>query len=222
MLPLADDNSDRERWPVVTAVLIGLNVVAFLYETSLSPRELNAFIYQWAVVPARHDPVTFVTSMFLHGGWGHLLGNMLYLWIFGDNVEDRFGRFAFVLIYLAAGVCGALAQVLVDPASRVPTLGASGAISGVLGAYIVMFPRKRVRVLLFFFLLDVPAFVVLGLWAATQFVSSFGALTMRTTETGGVAYMAHVGGFALGAISAGLWRALMGPPRRRLPPPSPY
>src|SRR5215475_4198942 len=154
MLPLADDNSDRERWPVVTAVLIGLNVVAFLYETSLSPRELNAFIYQWAVVPARHDPVTFVTSMFLHGGWGHLLGNMLYLWIFGDNVEDRFGRFAFVLFYLAAGVCGALA--------------------------------------------------------------------LRTTETGGVAYMAHVGGFALGAISAGLWRAFMGPPRRRLPPPSPY
>src|SRR5215470_6709966 len=167
MIPIGDDNSDRERWPVITAGLVVANFLVFLYELSVSNQgdyALQEFIQKWAVIPrhyfTHHRPgdgvpywTTLFTSMFLHGGWGHLLGNMLYLWIFGDNVEDRFGRFAFVLFYLAAGVCGALAQVLVDPASRVPTLGASGAISGVLGAYIVMFPRKRVRVLLFFFLL---------------------------------------------------------------------
>src|SRR6266567_2351059 len=170
MLPLSDDNSARERWPVVTAVLIAINVVVFLYETSLDPRALVRLVHRYSVVPAELDPKTLISSMFLHGGWGHLLGNMLYLWIFGDNVEDRFGRIAFVLFYLAAGVAGALAQIVVDPTSSVPTLGASGAISGVLGAYIVMFPRKRVRILLFFFIFDVPAVLVIGLWAATQFM----------------------------------------------------
>jgi membrane associated rhomboid family serine protease len=144
--------------------------------------------------------------MFMHGGWGHLIGNMLYLWIFGDNVEDRFGRVPFILFYLAAGVAGAFAQILVDPSSTTPTLGASGAISGVLGAYIVMFPRKRVRVLLFYFVVDVPALLVIGLWALTQFASGFGSLGARTTETGGVAYMAHVGGFLLGVAAAAIWR----------------
>jgi rhomboid family protein len=228
MLPLGDDNSDRERWPVVTAVLIAVNVLAFLYELSLQSSgdvELATFIQRWSVVPREyhvgHDLpptiglpyfATLVTSMFLHGGWGHLLGNMLYLWIFGDNVEDRFGRVAFVGFYLAAGIVGSLGQILVDPGSNVPSLGASGAISGVLGAYIVMFPRKRVRVLLFYFVTDVPAFVVIGLWAVTQLVSGFGTLAARTTETsgGGVAYMAHVGGFIAGVAGAGLWRAING------------
>jgi membrane associated rhomboid family serine protease len=219
MLPLADDNSDRERWPVVTAILIALNAVVFLYETSLSPRELNGFIYRWAVIPAELEPKTLVSAMFLHGGWGHLLGNMLYLWIFGDNVEDRFGRIPFVFFYLAAGVAGSLAQILVDPSSTLPELGASGAISGVLGAYIVMFPTKRVRVLLFFFVVDVPAVVVIGLWAATQFMSGIGTLSARAAQIGGVAYMAHVGGFVLGALAAAVWRGFAGPPRRRLPPP---
>jgi membrane associated rhomboid family serine protease len=216
MLPLSDDNSDRERWPIVTAVLIALNVVVFLYETSLGERDLTRFIYRWAVVPGALVPVTLLTSMFLHGGWGHLLGNMLYLWIFGDNVEDRFGRAPFVLFYLAAGVAGSLAQILVDPHSTVPNLGASGAISGVLGAYIVMFPRKRVRALFVFFVLDVPAYVVLGLWIGTQLISEFGALRMAHGATsGGVAYMAHVGGFTLGALAAAVWRGTMGPPQRR-------
>jgi membrane associated rhomboid family serine protease len=220
VIPLADDNSDRERWPVVTAILVALNVLVFLYETSLGDRELARLIYAWGVVPRALRPETLVTSMFLHGGWGHLLGNMLYLWIFGDNVEDRFGRVSFVLFYVGAGVAGALAQILADPTSGVPTVGASGAIAGVLGAYIVMFPRKRVRVLLVFFVVDVPAVLVLGLWAAMQFMSGFGSLRGHMEQAGGVAYMAHVGGFAVGALAAGAWRLLAGgPPRRGLPPP---
>jgi membrane associated rhomboid family serine protease len=233
MLPLGDDNSDRERWPVVTAVLVVVNVVAFLYELSLqgqSPYALVKFIESWGVVPREYHVgrdlpptiglpywTTLVTSMFLHGGWGHLLGNMLYLWIFGDNVEDRFGRLAFVVFYLAAGIIGALAQIMIDPTSKMPSLGASGAISGVLGAYLIMFPRKRVRVLLFFFVIDVPALVVIGLWAVTQFVNGFGMLAAPTAQTGGgVAYMAHVGGFVAGVAGALIWRAIAGPPPRRV------
>jgi membrane associated rhomboid family serine protease len=156
--------------------------------------------------------------MFLHGGWGHLLGNMLYLWVFGDNVEDRLGRVPFVIFYLATGIAGALAQIAVDPGSRIPTLGASGAISGVLGAYIVMFPHKQVRVLLFVFVIGVPAIFVIGLWAATQFLTGFGGLGAPTTDTGGgVAYMAHVGGFVAGVAGALAWRKIGGPPRRRVP-----
>ena len=139
--------------------------------------------------------------MFIHGGWGHLLGNMLYLWIFGDNVEDRLGRLRFLGFYLATGVAGALAQVAAAPGALVPTVGASGAISGVLGAYLVMFPRKRVRVLLFLFVLDVPALVVIGLWAFTQLASGVGSLA-APHPAGGVAYLAHVGGFAAGVAGA--------------------
>jgi len=230
MLPLGDDNRDRERWPVVTAILIAVNVAAFLYELSLdsrNPQELVELIHRWAVVPREYKLgedlpphiglpywTTLVTSMFLHGGWAHLGGNMLYLWIFGDNVEDRFGRIPFVLFYLATGIVGALAQVVVNPGSTLPTVGASAAISGVLGAYVTMFPRKQIRVLLFFFITAVPAIVVIGLWIVTQLVSSYGSFGARTAETGGVAYMAHVGGFVAGVAGALIWRAIKGVPRR--------
>ena len=226
MLPIGDDNSDRLRWPVVTAILIGVNVVAFLYELSLGSHgvSLARFVEQWGVVPLEYHlggdlppriPLpwftTLVTAMFLHGGWGHLGGNMLYLWIFGDNVEDRLGRVPFLLFYLAAGMLGSLVQILAAPESQVPVIGASGAISGVLGAYIVMFPRKRVRVLLFLFVFEVPALLVLGLWALTQVVSGTGTLG-GGAEEGGVAYLAHVGGFAAGVAGALLWRAIAPPP----------
>jgi membrane associated rhomboid family serine protease len=236
VLPIGDDNSDRQRWPVVTAVLIGLNVLVFLYEWSLSwhtPYALEAFIRQWGVVPLEYhvgadlpptiSPLpwfcTLVTAMFLHGGWGHLGGNMLYLWIFGDNVEDRLGRIPFALFYLVTGIIGSVVQIVAAPESRVPVVGASGAISGVLGAYIVMFPRKRVRVLLFYFIMEVPALVVLGLWALTQLLNGAGSLTGGGAEEGGVAYLAHVGGFASGVLGALIWRAISpGPrPRGRLP-----
>jgi membrane associated rhomboid family serine protease len=219
MLPIRDDNTDRHRRPAVTTALIVANLLVFLYELSVGghgQRALATFVHQWGVVPREYalatdlPPtidapywVTLATSMFLHGGWGHLLGNMLYLWIFGDNVEDRFGRVAFVLLYVGTGVVGGLAQIMADPSSTVPAVGASGAISGILGAYLVLFPRKRVHVLLFFFIVEVPALVVIGMWALTQFVNGFGAVA-RTEETvGGIAYMAHIGGFVAG-VAAGL------------------
>jgi membrane associated rhomboid family serine protease len=222
MLPIGDDNSDRHRRPLLTTLLIVANVLVFLYELSIgqaSPRRLAAFVHQWGVVPREYalgtdlPPLidgpywlTLGTSMFLHGGWGHLLGNMLYLWIFGDNVEDRFGRLPFLLLYLATGVVGALAQIAVNPGSTVPTVGASAAISGILGAYLALFPRKRVHVLFFFFILSVPAIVVIGLWILTQLMNGFGQVAL-TEETGGVAYMAHVGGFASGLLAGLVIRA---------------
>jgi membrane associated rhomboid family serine protease len=233
VFPLGDDNRDRERWPIVTTIFVVTNVLVFLYELNVlgqGERQLARLVSAWGVVPREYSAgadlppeiglpywSTLVTSMFLHGGWGHLLGNMLYLWIFGDNVEDRLGRIPFVLFYLATGIVAALAQILVNPESRVPTVGASGAISGVLGAYLVMFPHKHVRVLLFLFVISVPAIVVIGLWAVTQFVNGYGSLGARTSETGGVAYMAHIGGFLAGVVGALVWRALRGsPPQRRV------
>jgi membrane associated rhomboid family serine protease len=231
MLPIGDDNRDRERWPIVTAAFVAVNIAVFLYQISLdasSPYALVEFIHRWAVIPREFQvgedlpPTisvpywsTLVTSMFLHGGWGHLLGNMLYLWIFGDNVEDRLGRVAFVVFYVTTGIVGSLAQIAIDPGSRIPTIGASGAISGVLGAYLMMFPRKEVRVLFLYFIVRVPAVVVIGLWAVMQFMSGFGSLGARTTETGGVAYMAHIGGFVAGVVGALIWRAVAGAQRRR-------
>jgi membrane associated rhomboid family serine protease len=232
MLPIGDDNSDRERWPIVTAALVIANVVVFLYELSLNgqdPYRLVEFIQKWGVIPREYalgrdlPPTiglpywsTLITSMFIHGGWGHLLGNMLYLWIFGDNVEDRFGRAAFILFYLAAGVAGAVAQIVASGASPLPTVGASGAIAGVLGAYIFMFPTKRVRVFAYFFIFDVPAYFVIGLWALMQFIAGFGSLGAHVAaDDNNVAYLAHVGGFAAGVVGALAWRALSGVPQRR-------
>ncbi len=161
-----------------------------------------------ADIPQRPGPggaplifLTVLTAMFMHGGWGHLGGNLLYLWIFGDNVEHRFGAGPFLLFYLGAGVAATLVQVALDPGGLIPNLGASGAISGVLGAYLVLFPRNRVHVIVLFFVVSLPAFLVLGMWVATQYVSGFGAVA-ATEETGGIAYGAHVGGFVAGAALA--------------------
>ncbi len=226
MIPLGDDNTERQRRPIVTAVLVALNVVAFLYELSLQSRGLlDNLLLTFGVIPAEythrvevvravHIPTvaTLVTSMFLHGGWGHLLGNLLYLWVFGDNVEDRLGRVPFLVLYLLAGAAAAGAQILANPDAVTPMIGASGAISGVLGAYIVMFPRNQVRVLIFVFVVTVPAFFVIGLWIALQLFSSYGMIVNPAAATStGVAYMAHVGGFAAGAIAGAAARALRRP-----------
>ena len=166
-----------------------------------------------ADIPQRPGPgpapwiyVTVLTAMFMHGGWGHLGGNLLYLWIFGDNVEHRFGALHFLALYLASGIVATLAQVAIDPGGLIPNLGASGAISGVLGAYLVLFPRNRVHVFVFVFVVSLPAFLVLGLWIGTQFINGVGALA-PTEETGGIAYGAHVGGFATGVALALVARA---------------
>jgi len=201
MFPIGDDDSARRTVPIVTYALILLNVLFFFVELSGG----DPFIERWSVVPRRltanpgGDFVTIFTSMFMHGGWLHLGGNMLYLWIFGDNVEDRFGHAKFALFYLLCGIAATVAQVAFNASSNIPNLGASGAIAGVLAAYLVMFPREQVKVLMGRAVVPMPALVVIGLWIVLQFISGVGAIT-QSTETGGVAYLAHIGGFVAGLV----------------------
>ncbi|MBK6429300.1 rhomboid family intramembrane serine protease [Candidatus Amarolinea dominans] len=196
MFPIGDDNSARRTFPVVTYVLIALNVLFFFVELSGG----DPFIEKWAFVPARFlaDPgaglLTFFTAMFMHAGWVHLAGNMLYLWIFGDNVEDRFGHLKFIIFYLLCGLAATFAQLAFSAGSNVPNLGASGAIAGVLGAYLILFPQGKVRVLMGNRVMPMPALIVIGLWIVLQFFSGIGSIS-NTADTGGVAYMAHIGGF---------------------------
>jgi rhomboid family protein len=208
MFPIGDDDSGRRTVPLVTYGLIALNVLLFLVEL----RGGDSFIQQWSVVPRRlvanptTDFPTIFTSMFMHAGWLHLLGNMLYLWIFGDNVEDNFGHVKFLIFYLLCGIAATFAQLMFSAGSNVPNLGASGAIAGVLGAYIVMFPRGQVRVMMGRGIIPLPAVVVIGFWIVLQFIS-VGSIT-SSAETGGVAYMAHIGGFLAGLILTLLFRGV--------------
>ena len=210
MFPIGDDDSTRRSVPVVTFALIAINVLVFLLEL----RGGDDFIRLWSFVPQRfsENPVAeaprLLTAMFMHGGWMHLFGNMLYLWIFGDNVEDRFGKVGFLIFYLLCGVAASFAQYAVSPHMTVPNLGASGAIAGVLGAYILMFPKAMVRVMVGYNVVALPAIIVLGFWIALQLFSGVGSIaeTGQTANTGGVAYMAHVGGFVAGLILAVLFR----------------
>jgi membrane associated rhomboid family serine protease len=201
MFPIGDDNSTRKTAPVVVYALIALNLALFFAELNGG----DPFIVRWAFVPRRFLAdaaggfVTVFTSMFMHGGWMHLGGNMLYLWIFGDNVEDRFGHMKFLVFYLLCGIAATFAQMAFNPGSNVPNVGASGAIAGVLGAYILLFPGARVRVLMGRGVVPMPALVVIGLWIILQLVSGIGSIA-PTTDTGGIAYMAHIGGFAAGFV----------------------
>jgi membrane associated rhomboid family serine protease len=188
----------------VTYVLILANVLVFFLELSRG----DAFIRTWAFIPREFaaNPAgeiqTVITAMFMHGGWLHLFGNMLYLWIFGDNVEDHFGSFRFLLFYLICGIAATFAQMAVMPNSSIPNLGASGAIAGVLGAYLVLHPRGRVTVLVGRGITQVPAIVAIGLWIVLQLVSGVGAIanSTQTGDVGGVAFMAHIGGFVAGVV----------------------
>ena len=225
MIPLRDANP-TSRTPVVTLGIIAACVLVFLYQLSLgSGAALERFIVQWGVVPAElvhalrsgrflsQETATLVTSQFLHGGFIHIGGNMLFLWIFGNNVEDRFGRLRFLVFYLVGGIIAALTQVFVDPTSTVPTIGASGAIAATLGAYLVLYPGARVTTavfLVFFYqLIDVPAVVVLALWFALQLFDGIASLGI-SSSAGGVAVFAHIGGFLFGAAVALLVRAAGG------------
>jgi rhomboid family protein len=187
--------------------LIALNFLFFFAELNGG----DAFIQQWAFVPRRFlanpggDFPTLFTSMFMHAGWLHLLGNMLYLWIFGDNVEDRFGHIKFTIFYLLCGIAATFAQLAFSSGSNIPNLGASGAIAGVLGSYILLFPRSRVSVLMGRGVIPMPALAVIGLWIVLQFVSGIGSIS-NTAESGGVAYMAHIGGFIAGFVLTLLFR----------------
>src|SRR3990172_1706768 len=211
MLAIGDDDSSRRTFPLVTYVLIALNVLFFFVEMSGG----DAFIGEWAFVPSRFlanpvgDSLTLLTSLFMHAGWLHLGGNMLYLWIFGDNVEDRFGHVKFTIFYLLCGLGATFAQLAFSVGSSVPNLGPSGAIAGVLGAYILLFPQGRVRVLQGQQVIQVPALIVIGLWIVLQLFSGIGSIA-ATADTGGVAYMAHIGGFVVGIVLTFLFRGSRG------------
>ena len=202
MLPIGDDNTGRRITPVVTYILIALNVVFFLVEMNGG----EAFIQRWAFVPRRFlaDPAgdfpTLFTAMFMHAGWMHLIGNMLYLWIFGDNVEDRFGHAKFLIFYLVCGVAATFAQLMFSADSAIPNLGASGAVAGVLGSYLLLYPRGQVRVMMGRGVVPAPALVVIGLWFVLQLFSGIGSVASNVDDGGGVAYMAHVGGFVAGFL----------------------
>jgi rhomboid family protein len=221
MFPIGDEN-DHAGVAFVTIALIVLNALAFLYEINRPQQAVQAFIFAWGVVPLEYTGggdlppyipypfwATLLTSMFLHGGWGHLGGNMLFLWIFGDNVEHRVGHVRFLAFYLVCGVAAGLAHIVFNSGSIVPTVGASGAISGVLGGYLVMFPRNRVYVMTYGGVATVPAIMMLGLWIVLQFINGFGSVA-DTPETGGVAYLAHIGGFVAGMILAPLMAMMSG------------
>jgi membrane associated rhomboid family serine protease len=207
MLPIGDDDTARRTVPLVTYALIALNILFFFVEQSGG----DAFIGKWAFVPRRFlanpsgDVPTLFTSMFMHAGWLHLGGNMLYLWIFGDNVEDRFGHIKFTIFYLLCGLAATVAQLAFSLGSNVPNLGASGAIAGVLGAYILLFPQGSVKVLQGQQVIQVPALIVIGIWIVLQFFSGIGSIA-NTAQTGGVAYMAHIGGFLAGFVLTFLFR----------------
>jgi membrane associated rhomboid family serine protease len=214
MIPLRVDIL-RTRAAIINGLLITVNTLAFLYELTMSPRTGRAFIYTFGLVPA-HEQLLFArhgislgqailpmfTSMFLHGGWAHLLGNMLFLWVFGGSVEETLGHFQYLIFYLICGIGSATAHTIFNWGSKVPTVGASGAISGIMGAFIVLYPRARVTTLIpalfLFFTIKIPAYLMLGYWFFLQFFSGVASLGM--SEQGGVAWWAHVGGFLLGAV----------------------
>ena len=206
MLPLGDDNSDRKTFPFVTYALIAINVLVFVLLELPQGQNLDAFLTRWGTIPAQivagDGLLTLITSMFLHGGWLHLGSNMLFLWIFGDNVEDAFGHWLYLLFYLVCGIAASFAHILVDTSSTIPGVGASGAIAGVLAAYIVLFGSRPVRVLMRGMLTNVPSYVMIGLWFVTQLVSGFGG------QSDGVAYWAHIGGFIAGLLLTFLLRGV--------------
>lgn len=207
MIPISDDNTLRKSTPIATYALIALNILFFLLELANGEQ----FILNWAFNPSRFlaspgtEFPTIFSAMFMHAGWAHLIGNMLYLWIFGDNVEDRLGKIPYVLFYIICGVSATFAQLWMDPSSNVPNLGASGAIGGILGAYLWMFPKGMVNVLFGRSVTQMSALIVIGFWFVLQFMGTFGALASAGEGEGGVAYMAHVGGFVTGLALAAIF-----------------
>ncbi len=215
MIPIRDDQP-RFSTPFVNSFLIGLNLAIFLFESVLDPESGKALIYQFGLIPSHVSAlltgsprytaaavlIPFFTSMFLHGSWMHVIGNMWFLWIFGDNIEDYLGHFTYLMFYLVSGIAAAMTQVALEPALRVPTVGASGAIAGVLGAYFVLYPKARV--LTWFppiFLFHLPAWVMLGYWFVLQFLSGAASSVAYSSQTtGGIAFWAHVGGFVAGIV----------------------
>ncbi|HMC77818.1 MAG TPA: rhomboid family intramembrane serine protease [Vicinamibacterales bacterium] len=210
MFPVSDVIPSRTV-PAVTIGLIAVNVLVFFYQLLLPPVALEQFVAAYAVIPAWFWWPSLFTSQFLHGGWMHILWNMIYLWIFGDNVEDHLGHLGFLLFYLGAGATAALLQILFNPFSGVPMLGASGAIAGVMGAYFVLYPHSRVLTAIFlvfvFDLVEIPALFFLGIWFLLQLVNGLGSLGVSNAAGGGTAFWAHIGGFVVGIAVGAVLRA---------------
>ena len=206
LIPLGDASRRPRGFAVVTTLVILINIYVFFQELQHG----NRFIYAWSAIPVRivhgHRWITLITSMFMHGGWMHIIGNMIYLWAFGREIEDAMGGVRFLFFYLAGGMVAMLAQILGDPLSRIPSLGASGAIAAVMGAFIITFPRDRIRTLLFFFIFIritfIPAAILIGFWFLIQI---FNVGMVADVRTGGVAYLAHIGGFLFGVVTARLF-----------------
>ena len=209
MIPLRDVIPSRST-PYITVTLIALNALAWFYELALPNDVLPVFLQAYGVVPAAFSPPTLISSMFLHGGWLHVIGNMWYLWIFGDNIEDRMGHGRFIVFYLLCGIGAVLGHIAMDPNSTLPTIGASGAIAGVMGAYVVFFQRSRVLTLVplivYYEIIEVPAFVLLGIWFLMQLFSAGAIAVTASTQSGGVAFAAHVAGFVMGVIGVFVFR----------------
>ena len=206
LIPLGDASRRPTRVPVITGFIIVVNVVVFLLELTRG----DAFVMQWSAIPAQvisgHRWITILTAMFMHGSWSHIIGNMIFLWAFGPEIEDAMGRDRYLIFYLIGGVVAMLAQVVADPGSTVPNLGASGAIAAVMGAFIVTYPRDRIKAVLFIFVFFrttfIPAALLIGFWFLAQLVH---AGAVARVQTGGVAYLAHVGGFVFGAVTGRLF-----------------
>jgi membrane associated rhomboid family serine protease len=220
-IPIGDDNIRGGHYPLFSYGLIVLNVVIFLYQVSLSPPEMEHFIYQFGSIPA--DTIqgkhlyTLFTSMFIHGGILHLVGNMLFLWIFADNVEATIGNFRFLLFYLIGGLWAHALHIFFASGSQVPTIGASGAIAAVMGAYLIMYPRSQIKVLFIIFPFRISAWLFLGLWIFSQWTYGTAALQVQTEQTTGVAYWAHIGGFVYGAAMGFYYRHAYDHPELREP-----
>jgi len=207
VIPLGDASRRTRRFAVVTALIIVANAYVFLRELL----EGDAFVARWAVIPAQilhgHGWITLITAMFMHAGWLHIIGNMVFLWAFGPEIEDAMGRWHYLAFYLLGGIVAMLAQVLGSPGSKIPCLGASGAIAAVMGAFIVIYPRDRIRSILWIFIFVrvtyIPAVLLIGFWFLIQLLN---VGSVASVQTGGVAYLAHVGGFLFGVVTARLWR----------------
>jgi len=210
--PIGDTNIHKGSKPFFTYLFIAANIAVFLYQFMLPPNMQEAFVYHFGSIPIEInqgiDLFTLFTCMFLHGGWMHLIGNMVFMWVFADNIEATIGSFKFVVFYIAGGIIASLTHTLLSANSQIPCVGASGAIAATLGAYLVMFPHSRIKILFLLFLstFSVPAIYFLGFWIVQQFMSGIGTLSAATSDTAGVAYWAHIGGFVFGVVCGFLFK----------------
>lgn len=211
LYPIGDTNVKNGYKPILTWLFLAINIGVFIYQFSLGRQGANFFVHHYGVIPYEiiqgQDWLMAWTSMFLHGGWLHLLGNMLFLYVFADNIEAVVGHVRFFIFYFLGGLIAVIAQIVADPTSTIPMVGASGCISAILGAYLVMFPKNKVRLMFFFiFRFWVPAILFLGIWGLQQFMAGYGSIA-ETADTGGVAYWAHIGGFVFGVAAGFFFRA---------------